>query len=72
MPLYVYMYYILFIDSSVNGHLCCFHFLAIVSNVALNTGAQILVQLPAFNSFVYISGNGIIGSYGNCMFICFP
>ena len=27
--------YILFIHSSVNGHLCCFHFLAAVNKAAI-------------------------------------
>ena len=32
----VYMYYIFFIHSSVNGHLGCFHALAIVNSGAMN------------------------------------
>ena len=33
------MYHILFIHSSVDGHLGCFHALAIASSAAVNIGA---------------------------------
>ena len=37
----VYMDHIFFIHSSVNGHLGCFHVLAVVYSAAGNTGASI-------------------------------
>ena len=58
----------LFIHSSVDGHLGCFHLLAIVKSVATNMGVQITVRVPAFNSFGYILRSGIAGSYSNSMF----
>ena len=42
------MYYIFLICSSVNGHLCCFHVLAIVSSAAIN----IQVHVSCFILFV--------------------
>ena len=45
------MYHILFIHSSVHGHLSYFHSLTLVNNVAMNMGAQISVQDSAFSSF---------------------
>ena len=33
-----FLYYIFFLYSSVNGHLGCFHVLAIINNAAVNTG----------------------------------
>ena len=52
------MYLIFFIYSSVNGHLGCFHVLAIVKNVAMNIGVH--VSLP---NFVYAPTSKVIDIY---------
>ena len=37
----IYMYHIFFIYLSVNGHLGCFHNLAIVNSAAMNIGVHV-------------------------------
>jgi len=58
----VYMYHNFFIHSSVDGHLDCFHVLAIVNSVAMNNGIH--VSLSILVSSGYMPRSGIAGSYG--------
>ena len=51
-----------FIHSSVNGHLACFHVLAIVNSAAMNN--RIHVSLSILVSSGYMPRSGIAGSYG--------
>lgn len=58
----------MFILSSIDGQLGCFHLLASVSSVAMNIGIQVLVRVPAFSSFRYKTGSGIAGLNASAMF----
>ena len=57
MPHFVFL-------SSINTHLDCFHFLAILNNVAVTIHVQVFVWTYIFNSHImYISRSGIALSY---------
>ena len=56
------MYYNFFIHSSVDGHLGCFHLLAIVNSVAVNNGIHVSLSILVSSGFMPTSG--IAGSYG--------
>ena len=56
----------IFIYSSVNGHLGCFHVLAIVNSAAMNFKVHVSFQIRVFLG--YTPRSGVAGSYGNSVF----
>ena len=59
----VYMYHNFLIHSSADGHLGCFHVLAIINSAAMNIGVH--VSLSDLVSSVYMPRSGIAESYGS-------
>ena len=66
----IYMHHIFFIHFSVNGHLGCFHVLAIVNSAAINIGVHVSFPVIVFSG--YIPRSRIAGSYGNSSFFKEP
>ena len=62
----VYMYHSFLIHSSADGHLGCFHVLAIINNAAMNIGVH--VSLSDLVSSVCMPRRRIAGSYGSSIF----
>ena len=55
--------YNFFIHSSVDGHLGCFHVLAVVDSAAMNSGIHVSISLLVSSG--YMPRSGIAGSYGD-------
>ena len=59
----VYMYHSFLIHSSADGHLGCFHVLAMINSAVMNIGVH--VSLSDLVSLVCMPRSGIAGSYGS-------
>ena len=57
------MYHNIFIHSSVDGHLGCFHVLGIVNRAVMNIGLHVSFSILVFSG--YMPSGGIPGSYGS-------
>ena len=64
----MYIYNIFLSQSSDDGHLDCFHVLAIVNSAAMNIGMHVSFWISVFISSRYIPRSGIAGSYGSSIF----
>ena len=60
------MYYIIFIHSSVDGHLGCFYVWAIVNSAAVKSGVYESFRIMVFSG--YMPRSWIAGSYGSSIF----
>ena len=59
----VHTYHSFLINSSLDGHLGCFHVLNIINSAVMNIGVH--VSLSILVSLVCMHSSGIAGSYGH-------
>jgi len=62
----VYIYHIFLIQSSINGHLCCCHILAIENSAAMNIWVHVSFLSRVLSG--YMPKSGIVGSYGSSVY----
>ena len=66
MYVYIHTYYIFLIYSFVDGHLGCFHVLAIVNCASINIQVHVSFSKKVLSR--YMPKSGISGSYGSSVF----
>ena len=63
------MYHSFLIHLSADGHLGCFHVLAIINSATMNIGVHVCLSILV--SSVYMPSSGIAGLYGSSNFCDF-
>ena len=56
------------LHSSIDGHIGCFHVLAIVNSVAMNLGVHVSLRIMVISGYMPSSGDD--GSYGRFILSC--